>query len=82
MSLEEMFEYTKGVIRSCTHKKRQTLQWSTVKGQKDKPWSIKHCTGNNEKHEPGFDSCDTGGYAVPALLVTPVVLLINTTDSM
>jgi hypothetical protein len=54
MSLEEMFEYTKGVIRSCTHKKRQTLQWSTVKGQKDKPWSINIAQETMRSTNPGL----------------------------
>jgi hypothetical protein len=50
----------------------------------DKQWSIKHFIYSIklkiEQHEPhkklGLNSCASGGYRVPALLVKPVVLLI------
>jgi hypothetical protein len=74
----EEFEDTKGVIRIRISKNRQ--QWPKEKLQKDKQQSTKHTykTKDRATQTPLKAGCEvrcSGRVAVPAPLVTPVVLI-------
>ena len=68
---KEKIEDTKEVKKSC--------QSNTRTRTKDKQWSVKHCTLKIEQHET-HKKLGMISLAVPAPLLTPVVLLLNDTN--
>jgi len=83
---QEEFEDTKVVIR-IRIEEEQTTQWPKEKGQKDKQRSTKHTYKSKNRVtrtplKPAVNSCAPEGYAVPARLVVPVVLIYLQTPRM
>ena len=79
--LNEEFEDIKGVIRIRIYiEEEQTTQWSKEKVQKDKQRSTKHTYKTEDRVtrtplKTGGELRCSGRVAVPAPLVTPVVLI-------
>ena len=79
--LNEEFEDIKGVIRIRIYiEEEQTTQWPKEKEQKDKQRSTKHTYKTEDRVtrtplKTGGELRCSGRVAVPAPLVTPVVLI-------